>query len=544
MTRMSLRFGLILCAALGAIPRGSAQDTPRKPLPQDRAAGARAIDPSRAREYLGVLASADFEGRGTGQEGYRKAAEYLRAHFERLGLEGGAEDGGYFQAVPWTMVQAKPAAPGLAVVRGDTPLWSLGVAEGLRGNASNATKVDQALALVVTADPDGADLEALDLKARAVIVALVRKPDGAAPGDARAVQRLGMAARSRLARAVNQAGGRFVALADDLAWQGAGTFEPISRAGREAAGPAGSARGNQPTICIVRLADAQALLTALGEAQPLAELALPRKFALDGVNVRLTIEVETGQAPAWNVLAILRGSDPKLKDEFVGVGSHLDHLGKRGDTIFFGADDDGSGSAGLMCIAEAFAKNPQRPKRSILFMAFCGEEMGLVGSGYFARNPTVPLEAMVAELQIDMIGRNEEGERGEEKAEDNLDCLHLIGSEKLSSELHATCLALNERAGFAFEWDAEDVFYRSDHWNFARQGVPIAFFFTGFHPQYHKPTDTVDRIDYGKLARIATYVYDLAFELAQAEQRPRIEAEKWNGLQGKARETPAAPIKD
>ncbi|MBI5850794.1 MAG: M28 family peptidase [Planctomycetes bacterium] len=534
--------GPILSALLSLVAPAVAQEAKLPPLPVDRAAGALGIRPERVREFLTTLASPEFEGRGTGQEGFRKAAEYVRAHFEKLGLEGGAPDGSFFQAVPWTQSVARPKAPGLAVRRGETILWSLDVEQGLRGYASTPSGVDLPLALVVTSDPEGGDLEQLELKDHAVIVVLVRT--GEPESDARRRARAGLAARSRIARAAQRAGGRFLALADDAAWATAGTFEPVSRPGREASGPAGVARGNQPATGVLRTEHGAALLAALGDATPLAELVLPRKIALDGVFAHLAIEVEESQAPAWNVLAILRGSDETRKDEFVGVGCHLDHLGKRGGIVHPGADDDGSGSAGLMAIAEAFAKNPTRPARSILFMAFCGEELGLIGSGYFARNPTIPLESMVAELQIDMIGRNEEGERGEEEASDNLDCLHLIGSQKLSDDLHQSCLRLNERAGFALEWDEEDVFYRSDHWNFARQGVPIAFFFTGFHPQYHQPTDTVDLIDFGKLARVSTYVYDLAYELAQQEQRPLVDAVKWQELSGKSREAPAAPVRN
>ena len=172
-----------------------------------------------------------------------------------------------------------------------------------------------------------------------------------------------------------------------------------------------------------------------------------------------------------------------------------------------------------------FAKNPTRPRRSILFVTFCGEEMGLRGSDYFARNPPIPLSSIVAELQMDMIGRNEEfvnRRSGEvtEKAEDNVNSLHLVGTKKLSMDLHEVCLEKNSaHIGFDFEYDEEDVFGRSDHANFARKDIPIAFFFTGFHPQYHQPDDTVDRINFPKLVRVAKLVYSVAFEIADRDER-------------------------
>ena len=543
MSRLSLGRGACLALALPLHALLAQAPTPAKsgPLPADRAIGGAEITAERLHGFLGVLASPEFEGRGTGQEGFRKAADFVRSHFERLGLEGGAEDGGYLQAVPWTQTRATPQGLGLVVARGGDVLWSLDVVAGLRGAASVETKVEAPLAIVVSTQTDGSDLDALDLKDLAVIVLLrTSAEDDANPRAARILMR----ARSRIQTAVQRAGGQLVAVAHDRLWESTSAFEASSRPGRAAAGPAAAARGNAPAYCALRTADVEAILGVIGEPRSAGDITAPAKILIDGVSLRLEIAVETGQAPAWNVLGILRGSDAKLRDEFVGIGCHLDHLGKRGDTIYPGADDDGSGSAGLMGIAQAFAKNPNRPKRSILFMAFCGEEMGLVGSSYFAKNPTIPLEKMVAELQIDMIGRNEEGQRGEERPEDNLDCLHLVGSQKLSNDLHEVCLRLNdERAHFAFEWDEEGVFFRSDHWSFAKEGVPIAFLFTGFHPQYHQPTDTIDRIDFHKLMRVARYVYDLGFELAQADDRPKIENELWAGLRGKGREEPAAPLR-
>ncbi len=174
----------------------------------------------------------------------------------------------------------------------------------------------------------------------------------------------------------------------------------------------------------------------------------------------------------------------------------------------------------------------------------------MVGSSYYANNPIFSNENMVCELQMDMIGRDEERvdrRTGEvtEKAEDNRNTLHLIGTEKLSMELHRTCLAMNEaHVGFEFEYDEEDVFYRSDHVSFARKDIPIAFFFTGFHPDYHRPTDTIDKIDFGKLARVAAYVYDIAFELADADLRPLVDEDRWRALNRKGRREPAAPVRN
>jgi Zn-dependent M28 family amino/carboxypeptidase len=138
-------------------------------------------------------------------------------------------------------------------------------------------------------------------------------------------------------------------------------------------------------------------------------------------------------------------------------------------------------------------------------MAFCGEEMGLIGSRYYTENPLIPLEKMVCLLQMDMVGRNEE--TATDKADDNVHSIHLVGSKRISTELHEITLDLNKHIGFEFEYDEEDVYERSDHANFARKGVPITFLFSGFHPDYHRPTDTVDKINFDKIVSAARLNY-------------------------------------
>ena len=190
-----------------------------------------------------------------------------------------------------------------------------------------------------------------------------------------------------------------------------------------------------------------------------------------------------------------------------------------------------------------------KPARSVLFVCFAGEENGLVGSGHFADNCPIPLASIVAELQMDMIGRDEEenmeGDKGE-KAEDNRNSVHLVGTKKMAPSLHELCLAKNALAKFDLEYDQEGMFGRSDHANFAKKGVPVAFFFTGLHRDYHQPSDTPDKIHYEKLLRIATWVYDIGFELGTQAGRPEIDPELWAKYRGSTRnsapEQPAAPM--
>ena len=538
------------CAALFAVAPVTAQEPSLDPLPEDRRTGAAEITEPNLKTWLSQLASEEFAGRGTGQPGFAKAAAYVRDHFRELGLEPGNGDS-YLQRVPWQMDRAKADATFLRVVS-DAGATAAIESGDLHGELGAGLSIEGPLTFVCIDRAAANAFEGQELDGAAV---LLHVRDGLLAGqDERAVQRFGPLLAQRviaeLRQAVEGAGGKLAAIVDDSGAEMAGGLEPRSYPAPTEGQRSSRGRRMRPAFLVITTEQANRLAAVAdvkdGWAASIASDADGPAMVKTNATLVATIEIESttdrDAVPAENVLGWLPGSDPELRDEYVAIGCHLDHLGVRGGTIHPGADDDGSGSAGLMAIAQAFAKNPVRPRRSVLFLAFCGEENGLVGSGYYARNPTRPLDKMIAELQIDMIGRNEEG-RGETAA-DNLDCLHLIGSQKLSNDLHEICLKLNEsRAGFALEWDEEDVFYRSDHWNFARVGVPIAFFFTGFHPQYHQPSDTVDKIDFTKLRRVATYVYDLGWELANADGRPMVDAERWEALERKGAQEPVAPVR-
>ena len=224
-----------------------------------------------------------------------------------------------------------------------------------------------------------------------------------------------------------------------------------------------------------------------------------------------------GRASAPNVVALLRGSDPELADEYIVFSAHMDHVGvgrpdETGDSIYNGADDDASGTAALIEVAEAFTNLLQRPRRSLLFLAVSGEEKGLLGSRWFSDHPTVPLENMVANINVDMIGRNAP------------DTIVVIGQEysSLGPTVHAVADA---RAELGLEvaldpWPEERFFFRSDHFNFARKEIPALFFFAGVHEDYHEPSDEVHLIDGDKAARVARLIFYTAHELADTPARP------------------------
>jgi hypothetical protein len=242
--------------------------------------------------------------------------------------------------------------------------------------------------------------------------------------------------------------------------------------------------------------------------QPLPDLTL--SFALKNV------VLDSASAP--NTIGIIEGSDPKLRNEFVLFSAHMDHIGishGMADSINNGADDDGSGTAGVIELAEAFSRKGARPRRSLVFLTVSGEEKGLYGSAYFAEHPTVPLANVVADLNMDMIGRNWK------------DTIVAIGKEH--SDLGATLARVDSAhpelhmAAIDDRWPQENFYSRSDHYNFARKGVPILFFFNGVHVDYHRPSDSPDKIDAEKESRILKLVFYLGQEIANNPERP-----KWN----------------
>lgn len=231
----------------------------------------------------------------------------------------------------------------------------------------------------------------------------------------------------------------------------------------------------------------------------------------------------TSTAHASNVLGLLEGTDKQ--DEYVIITSHYDHVGKRNDsTIYYGADDDGSGTVSILELAEAYAKAKaagKGPRRSILFMTVSGEEKGLWGSAYYANHPAYPLDKTTVDLNIDMIGRI-----GAEyqKDKDSINYVYVIGDDKLSTDLTPITEQINAKYSkmkldrkYNDPNDPNRFYYRSDHYNFAEKGIPVIFYFNGVHADYHRPTDTPDKINYKLMAKRAQFIFYTAWEMANRD---------------------------
>jgi hypothetical protein len=277
-----------------------------------------------------------------------------------------------------------------------------------------------------------------------------------------------------------------------------------------------------------------------------AQEPLP-SFRLEGVTLTVNIDVDydiVRTQLTHNVVGIVEGADARLKNTFVALGAHYDHVGYAesepaaggerrsgapgrtspgtvADRIWNGADDDGSGAVAMMALARAFADGP-RPKRSLLFVWHTGEERGLYGSRYFADYPTVPIESIVAQLNIDMIGRN----RNDKASERNT--VYLVGSDRVSSELHEVSAAANRALPHPLMLDyelndpsdPEQIYFRSDHYSYAVKGIPIIFFTTGLHVDYHANTDEVSKIEFEKMAHVTALIYETAARLANLDHPP------------------------
>jgi Zn-dependent M28 family amino/carboxypeptidase len=238
---------------------------------------------------------------------------------------------------------------------------------------------------------------------------------------------------------------------------------------------------------------------------------------IDNATVTIDTKVIQETKQTENVLGLLPGSDPVLKAQVVAFTAHYDHLGKDRDGVIYpGADDNSSGTTAVLELAEAFVKNPVKPKRSLLFMTVTGEEKGLFGSQYYVTNPIIPLNQTIADLNMDMIGRIDTIHG----ANKDTNYIYVIGSDKISLELDSLLHAANAESEqlkldykYNDEQDPERFYYRSDHYNFAKNGVPIVFFFDGIHADYHKPTDTADKILFERMGKICRMIYDLGWKL-------------------------------
>ena len=442
------------------------------PVPAEYAMGFQSITESDSETFLKTLVEGPMSGRGTGQEGFLLAAAWFASQLESHGFQPAGPDGSWYQNVPFIKFSTQP----------DRCRITCGGEECLNGKSFGISNfagtfkrsLPVTFAKVVKERPDVADgscagqllvIQAADRIRSDDAFLLKAKPD--------CILIVADSGRVRN-EAVSQSEETPSAI-------------PIATITREAANTL-AARCGKPA-------------DFFGEANPEASLI---ESSTQVVDCELTVDREAIDVP--NVVGWYPGTDVRVQNEYVCLGAHLDHLGQQRGELFPGADDNGSGSTAVLQVAKAIHANPQKPKRSVLLMAFCAEERGLLGSKHYTANPVKSLKEMVCMLNIDMIGRNEE--TGTEPASENENTIHLVGSKDHSTQLHELIQTANKSVGFVFEYDEEDrVDGRSDHASFSEKGIPVAFLFGGFNPHYHKTTDTMDGINFAKISNSARLYY-------------------------------------
>lgn len=473
MKKLSHTFPLIrVLIAVGCLcPLTLAQYDGSVAPPEKFAPGFNSITEANSQALLKVLAGDEFAGRGTGQEGYLKAAKWFAGQLEKSGWQPGGPEGSWFQTIPFIRTDIDPASSKLSV-GGEVVIEGRQLGVGNFFGSASVTKP-------------------------VVFMRATSKPpevtQGQYKGHILVIQSL-----TRI-----RTGNKLLAAAD------ADAVIVVSRASRvrsQSVFQQESPPGSKPSV-LVGVAAANAVAAKCGlnpafftDTSPKENLVVTSSQVVD---CQLTVSRESVDVP--NVIGWYPGSDESLRHEHVCIGAHLDHLGVQKGEVYPGADDNGSGSSSILQIANAINVNPLKPKRSVLLIAFCAEERGLLGSKFYAANPVYPIKDMCCMLNIDMIGRNEQGEN--ESAEDNIDTIHLVGSKRISMDLHRLTMDANKHVNFVFEYDQEGVYTRSDHASFAKQGVPITFLFGGFTPVYHKPEDTLEGINYAKIANCARLNY-------------------------------------
>jgi len=462
---------------------------------------AASIDPDEYLRKLGVIAHDSMGGRDTPSPGLELTAAWIASEFERLGLVPAGDDGSYVQRYPIETVRPDLVASSARVnsggdLRFGRDLVMAGASEGdLEGEVVMLVGMGEMTPEAVS-----------EIVGKHVVVASM-------PGE------------------LNREGRRFVAnlrrdgalsilvVVDvpDRAWS-----RYVERLSGTRAIRLGRNRTQTGFSGEVRVGAIRPILSAYGV--DLDKASGPGALSIidvPGLALTLSPRVQVLQSRAApNVAGILEGSDPALREEYVVFSAHMDHIGigspnAEGDSINNGADDDASGTTAVLEIAEAFTSLPTKPKRSMIFLLVSGEEKGLWGSAYFVENPPVPIDRMVADLNVDMVGRNWP------------DTIVAIGMEH--SDLGETLRLVNEvhpelgMTAIDDIWPEERFYFRSDHYNFARKGIPVLFFFNGTHEDYHGRDDEVDRIDAEKAARISRLIFYLGYELASRSERPR-----WN----------------
>ncbi|RAJ12600.1 M28 family metallopeptidase [Arenibacter echinorum] len=478
---------------------------------------AQTITEAELKEHLYTYASDEFEGRDTGEPGQKLAVEYLKSEYVELGIPAAQTDGNYFQNVPLVISKLPKGA---VTINGKEYQNGEGLLTftAATGSYDNIVYVNYGIE-----EEDYSDYAGLDVKGKLVLM------KAGEPINADGTYTLSGSKEASVWSNMSESIGKRMELAASKGAIGVMYFDPANfgRFKNRFNFMQGSESGSMGLKDEVQDDFYSFFIDA-----DVANAILPNiKSENTSKNVStkliLNIQSDSKDVESENVVAVIKGSEKP--DEYVIISAHLDHVGVNNEgEIYNGADDDGSGTVGLLEIAEAFKKAADEgygPKRSVVFLHVTGEEKGLLGSKYYAdHDPIFPLSQTVADLNIDMIGRIDPNRKGERNY------IYLIGSDKLSTELHNLSEEVNKKYmnieldyTFNDENDPNRFYYRSDHYNFAKNNIPIIFYFNGTHADYHQPGDTPDKINYDLLENRTRLVFLTAWEIANRDARLKVD---------------------
>jgi len=482
------------------------------------ARGTASITAADVQRRIGIIADDSMLGRATPSPQLDAVAAYVAGEFQRFGLKPGGDSGTYFQHYPLEVSRFDPESSTVRIMSRTPGSWRAGQ-DVLLVEGQPPAGAPAAPAVVITGSADAAGaLDSTAVTGKVVFLAYGPALNAIAP-KVLPLRPLAV---------------MLVAAFPDSIW----AKLPGHAASVSVRNPSSESGPAIPGVFVVRTATAGALLAQGGATADSLRAWGDRPLAahpLMDVTLQLDVRQRVLQhASAPNAIGILEGSDPVLKKEYVLFTAHMDHIGtpsagegctaRGADSICNGADDDGSGTVAVMEAAQAFASGRERPRRSLVFMTVSGEERGLWGSAYFADHPTVPLADVIADLNIDMVGRNSK------------DTVAVIGREHSNLGVMLDSVATAHRElhikPVGDLWPQEGLFFRSDHYNFAKKGVPILFFTTGLHPDYHQVSDSPEKIDAEKEARFARLMVHMGLAVANAPQRPRWKPESYKQIVG------------
>jgi hypothetical protein len=484
------------------------------------------ITPDEMRMHLEFLASDELGGRYTLAPNFGISARYLAAHLEAYGFRGAGEKGSFLQTFDVVSTQLDPAQTSLEMtIGGKTSSYSSD--DFVPGNGTAVGSAQGEIVFVgggiSSPGQKRDDYAGLNVQGKIVLLAS-GATSGIDPSSLGDEEQGAGAARAHGAAGILQIPAqRFADLMKTKNFRDrAAARESFRVAGRESRLPSVTLG---PELADKLLSAAGLSLKGVHEAISKKQVLTPKAIE---ASARLSVGGQQARVTTQNVAGILEGSDPRLKNEYVVFSAHYDHLktNAKGE-IYHGADDDGSGTSALLTIAHAMSLD--RPKRSVLVIFHAGEELGLLGSEYNTDvAPVVPLDKIVVDLNMDMIGRSRPA--GDEAKEDehlsDAHTIYLVGSNRISRELHE----ISEQTNAQFQKltldyyyndpeNPERIYFRSDHWNYAKHGIPIIFYFDGVHVDYHRPSDTVDKIDFTKMTEVARLVFETGWRIANLDHR-------------------------